>query len=489
MTIHPLALIALTVSDSSVGLTPSFLQHSLLFAEAIHDPSIRYGADFIWGVAFWIHLVYSYFLVIASVYFILDVIRSSNSIYSPQSVLLALAAVAPLVSNVLDMFVAGISNTLGLSFFLTGLLLTVAIRNHELSDIAPVARDTVLDSLDGGVLVLDEEDRIVDVNPAAVAFLDLDENVIGRPAPQALAHLDDVWERYAGVYETRDELAIETETGWRHYVVEISPLRGYGDDGGTARTVLINDVTEQKQREQELENQKERLDEFAGLLSHDLRNPLTVANGHLELLDEESRHVDRIAESHQRMETLINEVLTIARTGQRVSETEPISIEEIAYRAWRMVDTGDVQLSVETDLSIEADQERLRRAFENLFRNAIEHGGDGVTTVTVGVVGADTQVFEPEEQGVFVADDGPGIPPDEREVILEAGHTTEQDGTGLGLSIVESVADAHGWTVEVTASGSGGARFELRGAALQTATEDGLSGDETANRKPGPTGD
>jgi signal transduction histidine kinase len=466
LTLHPIALIVLTVSDTSVGLTPSTLQHSLLYAGTSLDSATYYGMSITWGGAFWLHLVYSYLLVVASAYLIVDVIRSSNSVYSRQSLLLVAAVLFPLLSNVLDMFVPGISQTLGIAFFLTGVSLFVAVRSHDLSDITPVARDAVLDSIEGGVLVLDGEDRIVDANPAAIAFLDLDQRVIGQHASDALAHLDDVWERYAGVYDTHDQLSVETATGWRHFSIEISPLRGRSDEAGTARTVLVNDVTEQKQRERELENQKERLDQFAGLLSHDLRNPLNVAQGHLEMIQEESTHVERVAESHDRMGELIDEVLTIARTGRRVTDTEPVPVAQVARDAWRTVDTGDVTLAVDTESRIEADDDRLRTAFENLFRNAIEHGGEAVETIGVGVIGVDGRVFEPQQQGVFVEDDGPGIPPDERDVVLEAGHTTDPEGTGLGLSIVESVADAHGWTVEVTESEAGGARFELLGAPL-----------------------
>jgi signal transduction histidine kinase len=74
-------------------------------------------------------------------------------------------------------------------------------------------------------------------------------------------------------------------------------------------------------------------------------------------------------------------------------------------------------------------------------------------TVTVGDLADDA--------GFFVADDGPGIPPDERETVFEAGHSTAPDGTGFGLAIVDGIADAHGWTVRVTDSATGGARFEF----------------------------
>jgi signal transduction histidine kinase len=97
---------------------------------------------------------------------------------------------------------------------------------------------------------------------------------------------------------------------------------------------------------------------------------------------------------------------------------------------------------------------RLARLFENLFRNSVEHGsrpeGDGVS-VCVGTLPG----------GFYVEDDGVGISPGERGHVLEFGYSTTEDGTGIGLGIVEDVATAHGWTVSITESASGGARFEF----------------------------
>jgi len=468
MLAHPAAILLLTLTDQSVGLVPTVLQQSLLFADVSLASGPIYRASISWNIAFLFHLLYTYLLVVASTYFIVDVVRSANSVYTPQAVLSMGAIVVPWASSIASFFFGLLEGTLGISFCLTGALLFVAVRRHELSDLTPVARNAVFDSIDGGVLVLDGENRIVDVNPAAATFLQLDNDVIGQPVADVLAHLDGVWERYADVYETRDELSVETDAGWRHYVVDISPLENRHEDGAPARTVLINDVTEQKRREQELEAQKERLDEFASLVSHDLRNPINVARGHLDLVREtgSEESIDEVEVSLERMETIIDEVLTIARTGQWVADTEIVSVEQLAREAWRTVDTKDVTLAVETDAWIEADDERLRRAFENLFRNALDHGGEGLTTIGVGALGRDEQVFEPEEQGIYVADDGCGIPPGERDDVLEAGHTTDPEGTGLGLSIVESVAEAHGWTVSVAESDTGGAQFELRGTTI-----------------------
>jgi len=250
--------------------------------------------------------------------------------------------------------------------------------------------------------------------------------------------------------------------------------------------ITITDVTDQEQYRRELERQNERLESFASMLSHDLRNPLSVAAGHLEMAREaqadrpattstqsgtaagdvttvaEPDHLEIVAESHDRMEALIEDVLTLARQGQPIDETELVDLEDLVGQCWNMVSTGEATLEVETeDRFVEADPERLQQLLENLFRNAIEHGTNGrreALTISVGIL--------EDESGFYVEDDGVGIPEGDRQSVLESGYTTAEGGTGFGLAIVADIASAHDWTVEVTESAEGGARFEFRGVTL-----------------------
>ncbi|WP_123620685.1 HAMP domain-containing sensor histidine kinase [Halorubrum sp. CSM-61] len=207
----------------------------------------------------------------------------------------------------------------------------------------------------------------------------------------------------------------------------------------------------------ESETRRSRLDEFASVVAHDLRNPLSVAQGYLPLAREgDEEAFDRIAGALDRTEQIIDDTLTLAREGEEATETESVSLGALAREAWsttaNVEDTGDEanRLEIAGDATIDADPSRLRRLLENLFRNAIEHGGaDGSVVVTVGAT----------PTGFFVADDGPGIPDDERESVLDAGYTTAAEGTGFGLAIVSRIADAHGWTVSIAESDEGGAKF------------------------------
>ena len=226
-------------------------------------------------------------------------------------------------------------------------------------------------------------------------------------------------------------------------------------------------LVDRRQTEREVRRRNERLEEFASVVSHDLRNPLNVASGTLDMVREE-RDSDRlatVAAAHERMATLIEDVLTLARQGKAVESMAAVRLDSLAADCWQTVDTADATLTVATDRRLRADRSRLRQIVENLFRNSVEHGstssrpqaddavdhaGSGVT-VTVGDL----------DTGFYIEDDGPGIDPADREQVFDPGHTTTTEGNGLGLSIVRETVEAHGWQVSVTEGTDGGARFEI----------------------------
>jgi signal transduction histidine kinase len=226
-------------------------------------------------------------------------------------------------------------------------------------------------------------------------------------------------------------------------------VRVYARTGQTALDRATN--------QEALERQNERLDEFAGVVSHDLRGPLSVIVGRAELAREtgDVDHVDDVIESAERMDRLIDDVLALARQGEDATERERVDLEATALDAWEAVGTSEASLTVAEELPvISGDREQLQRLFENLFRNAVEHAGEDVS-VSVRPLG---------DAGCAVVDDGPGIPVDEREKVFDRGYST--GGTGLGLAIVDDIVDGHGGTVSVTGAEGGGARFEVRDLGL-----------------------
>jgi len=268
---------------------------------------------------------------------------------------------------------------------------------------------------------------------------------------------------------------------------ERAVLKELGETIGHAITSLR--AQEQlRQRERELSNQNQHLEEFASVISHDLRNPLNVAQGYLSMERErnDSQNLRRVATALDRMTELIEDILTLARTGATVREFEDVDLESLARKAWETTETGTATLNIEGPLgTVRGDESRLRELFENLFRNAVEHGSTNRRSETTDAVehgstssrsssdNADSPTDEPsvtvtvgrldDGNGFYVADDGPGIPEHERAEVFEAGYSTTEDGTGFGLNIVRSIADAHGWRADVTESETGGARFDFSG--------------------------
>ena len=262
----------------------------------------------------------------------------------------------------------------------------------------------------------------------------------------------------------------------------------------------------------QLRAQNERLDEFASIVGHDLRNPLNTLSISLELAERtgDEEHFERATRSVDRMEGLIDDLLALARQGESAGEPEPVSLAAVTDDARDTVETGDATVTVTEDLTVRADRSRLRQLLENLLRNAVEHGSTsrqppaddavehgstsprshtpedavehgspnsrgeipdhpiqygGTVTITVGAI---------DDRGFYVADDGPGIPDDERGQIFETGYSTAGSGAGIGLAIVKRIVDAHDWEITVTDSEAGGARFEI--TAVETVDADGPRG-------------
>ncbi|WP_188976455.1 ATP-binding response regulator [Halocalculus aciditolerans] len=180
---------------------------------------------------------------------------------------------------------------------------------------------------------------------------------------------------------------------------------------------------------------------------HDLRTPLATARTYLDIARDDPDRLDDVDAAHDRLETLVDDLRTLATAGRALDEPERVDPAAIAREAWETSGAADVTFVVDTDPDeLAGDPERLRRLFENLFRNACDHGASTVRLAAV-------------DGGFAVEDDGDGIPESDRDAVFEQGFTTRDDGTGYGLAIVEEIADAHGLTARVEESADGGARF------------------------------
>jgi signal transduction histidine kinase len=328
-------------------------------------------------------------------------------------------------------------------------LLSATIINYRIFELLPVGRHQAVEVMNDGYLLVGPDETVLDANRAAADLLGetSDGTVTGAPVYDVLPGHDRV---------TRAGEATEVLVGIDGRTIEVRASAVTRQHQTAGRLLLLRDVTAQRERERELETANERLDRFASVVAHDLRNPLNVAQARLDLLREEceSEHLGPAVAALERMETIIRDVLTLARLGTSVSAPEPVSLSWAADNAWDVVDATEATLALEDDRVLLADASRLRRILENLFRNSVEHGASDVT-VRVGAIR--------DGSGFYVADDGVGVPESERESVFESGYSTTTEGTGLGLSIVEEIVEAHGWEIRVLESSEGGARFEVTG--------------------------
>ncbi|WP_297888192.1 PAS domain S-box protein [uncultured Halorubrum sp.] len=318
----------------------------------------------------------------------------------------------------------------------------------------------------------DEGGEIVDANRSMTQELGYDrDEVVGMDVWDVDADLDpDEGKRLWQGLEMDETVRLETtfaRADGSSFPAEVH-VRRIDVQGEDRFLASSRDISERKAYERRIERENERLDEFASIVSHDLRNPLNVLSGYLRLAREtgDDSYFDRCERALDEMERLIEDVLTLAKQGEAVGSFEPVHLGDLAARysddAFGSVDGDDpfggddtegeprVAVAVEADGEICADPGRVGQLLGNLFRNADEHGGE---RVVVGDL----------SDGFYVADDGPGIDADHRDEVFESGYTTSETGTGFGLSIVQRIAEAHGWEVAVTEGERGGARFEFTG--------------------------
>jgi PAS domain S-box-containing protein len=277
----------------------------------------------------------------------------------------------------------------------------------------------------------------------------------------------------------------QTTVAGRDWQAWATPLRD-ADGEIFAGLSFTQDITEQVEREQKLEESNDRLESFASMLAHELRNPVTIGQIYSQQLPAEtdseadgsgSEAVEYVTEAFDRIEDMIDVMLVLTRGHEAVGDSSPLTLADVTRDAWAEIDAPDATLEVEADIVMRADETYVRHMFRNLFENAVEHGSTSPRSQAHEDAtqhgGADVTVRVGElPTGFYVADDGPGIPPEERDAVFEAGYTTAADkgGTGLGLAFVEELAEVYGWDCEVTESESGGAQFEFRNVDSITET-------------------
>ncbi|MFC6717483.1 PAS domain S-box protein [Natrialbaceae archaeon GCM10025810] len=370
---------------------------------------------------------------------------------------------------------------------------TVAARGRLEQLERSVARyERLVETAGDGMYVVDEQGHFTTINDALIEMTGYSrEGLLGE-------HVSILLDDEDVAYGTETIRTLLSE-GRRTDTIELTLLTKDGreipteakisvlvHDGAFHGSVgVVRDITERKRRERTLREQNERLDAFARIVSHDLRNPLGVAQGYLDLLEQTGsrEHIENVRDGLSRMEAIIADVLAIARDGEWAVDPEPVDLESVVGDAWEHVDTSEATLEVTVDegVTVEADRSRFLRLLENLFRNAVEHGstnprsqahedavehGGESVTIRIGTLRGNSG-----RTGFYVEDDGSGLPEEIRDEVFDQSVSMSSEGLGIGLWIVREVATGHGWSVTATESEEGGARFEFDVTATTAVVE------------------
>jgi signal transduction histidine kinase len=418
------------------------------------------------GPGFTVFALYSILLVVATLVLVLLEARRAGPSYYPQALLIAVAVATPMVFSTMTTaelypFTDDRINLVPTAGAVSTVAFGILLYRYRLVDLPPLAYATAMKYSPDALFVLDTDERVVSANDHGTELLDNLGGVLGDPLPEHLWTVDSetISNELVELTATADERA--------YFRVFREPLTRGGRQIGWV--VVLRDETEQQRQHQRLQQKNAQTELLTSTISHDLRNPLNVAQLNLQLAQDEfdAEELERVATAHKRMEEIIEDVLALARAGKQVDSLEPVPLANTVEQAWQNVSTADGTLTVDVERTIMADPTMIQHVFENLFRNAVEHGstsnqtesddsvehGGSNVSVTVGLL----------EDGLYVEDDGPGVPPDKRDDVFEVGYTNSTEGTGFGLTIIEQVVTAHGWDIHLTESSDGGARFEITG--------------------------
>jgi len=358
-------------------------------------------------------------------------------------------------------------------------------RAHREGERSEAQLDTVLASMEEGVMVVDEHHVLRQTNPSFRKFFDLPADPRGQTVLRA-ARATELDALVSAALATGSiqagEVLLNGSRSKRHFAVSAMPMR---DDAGRPGVVaILRDVSRLRQLE-------EVRREFVANVSHELRTPLSIFHGYVEnLLDDPKmpaagqREIFEILRKHSlRLNALLEDLLTLARLESRNDELElaPVRLGDLLrdiVNDWSgRVSQKKLQLALEVQPEIPpllADSRRLEQVFNNLLENASKYTEDG-GRISVKAVPVDGQVE------VRIEDTGIGIPPADLSHIFERfyradkARTRSLGGTGLGLSIVKHLVQSHGGSVRAESTYGKGTAIVLRlplasaGSAVPTA--------------------
>jgi len=427
------------------------------------------------GLWFWVHTAYSYLCLLAGTFFIIRFIWRTPRRFHRQISALILAVAAPLIGNVIYLSGSSPWGKLDLTPFAFTVSLAMLAWNLfrlRMFEIRPIARDLVLQSMNDGIMAVDENGWVVEVNRAAATLIGLPPTqIVGKRARAALARWPAMVERYREVREAAEEIEVAVGTEHRWFDVRILPIY---DARCTYRGRLFvwRDITAERRIKAELQRNNERLlavqqeliaardaaeagnrakSAFLAHMSHEIRTPLTAIAGYCHLLE---TGIERQSLAQTRADLEAIRVATGHLLDLANNVLEMAQIESGQTTLHRLVVVGTDAVGV-----VQGDAAKVRQVLLNLVSNAAKFTTDG--EVEVGVV---CEVAEEDRLRLrlWVRDTGKGIAPERMATlftpfaIAEEEIGREQRGAGLGLAISQHYCRLMGGELTVeSAPGSG----------------------------------
>jgi len=425
--------------------------------------------DQVFGPAFWFHAVYGYALMAVGTLLFAQLFIWSPKVYRQQAGLLLLGAIIPMVANLAfhtNLYSPSNFDLTPFSFVATGLLFFVAIYHYRLLDLVPIARESVVDTLSEGIIVVDTKNRVIDINRAAVTILELEgETVIGTDVQQILPQVVADEQFAENRSPISSEVACEIDETVVRLAVTKTPLVDVNENV-IGRTITLRDVTETRALEAEVSTQLDEvlavnreLETFTTAISHDLRQPARTTERYIDRvrrletdLSAESEEILAVAQTNaERMQTMLSALLEYSRIERNDDQFEAVSLAAAVDRSITglrfAIEETNATISVGTLPTVDGIEHQLVRLFQNIISNAIRYAGPEPPAIEIEATTTETAHV------ITVADRGVGIDQNEIEYVFElftrGQHADLTDGTGAGLALCKKIVAQHGGSIEI----------------------------------------
>jgi PAS domain S-box-containing protein len=233
------------------------------------DAGIVISIEKSYGIGFIIHTVYSYLVLIAGLYLLVQTYRHASAVLRSQTRMILVGTLIPWVANALYIFKINPfpqMDLTSLAFTLTGLITAWTLFRFELFNITPVAREIIIESLSDGVIVLDPEARVVDINPAALEIISQSkEQIIGRPLREALSEWPELVRTFKDVTQINTQLSFLVGDTEYYFNLRISPIYDRRQRL-VGRTIMLQDVTESRLAQEQLRRLSQAVEQSANII-------------------------------------------------------------------------------------------------------------------------------------------------------------------------------------------------------------------------------